>query len=428
MNKRNLIPIREYESFVSGREAAGCITLPEHTFGQLEKFLLLNRGRGDDALELMGLSARKGIGKMITAKNYIGLIAMNDGIMIEILPKICSKTDDGDSRVKRLVVEMLRSLRDMPYKSVQTAHVNVDRMNLFEIFIRMFLDEVFAIVKRGLQSGYKAVESNENTVKGKIVFPEHIKRNFAHKERTFVKFDEFNHNRPENKLIKAALLYLYRKTTSIRNKADIKTLLNMFAGVDASTDHEGDFITCVSDRNMRDYETALLWCRVFLIGRSFTSFAGSEVAYALLFPMEILFERFVALKLKKLLSGNEFQVSVQDRTYHLFDDPDKRFSMRPDIVVRRKSDGVIFVMDTKWKLLSNAKANYGIAQADMYQMYAYQKKYAANSVILLYPMTDMVSDKAIEFHSGDGVTVRVMFLDLFELAGSLKKIYTLLKN
>ena len=63
MNKRNLIPIREYESFVSGREAAGCITLPEHTFGQLEKFLLLNRGRGDDALELMGLSARKGIGK-----------------------------------------------------------------------------------------------------------------------------------------------------------------------------------------------------------------------------------------------------------------------------------------------------------------------------------------------------------------------------
>lgn len=46
MNKRNLIPIREYESFVSDREAAGCITLPEHTFEQLEKFLLLNRGRG----------------------------------------------------------------------------------------------------------------------------------------------------------------------------------------------------------------------------------------------------------------------------------------------------------------------------------------------------------------------------------------------
>ena len=54
MNKRNLIPIREYESFVSDREAAGCITLPEHAFEQLEKFLLLNRGRGDDALELMG--------------------------------------------------------------------------------------------------------------------------------------------------------------------------------------------------------------------------------------------------------------------------------------------------------------------------------------------------------------------------------------
>ncbi|MEY8330768.1 hypothetical protein AALB81_15795 [Lachnospiraceae bacterium 48-33] len=32
-----------------------------------------------------------------------------------------------------------------------------------------------------------------------------------------------------------------------------------------------------------------------------------------------------------------------------------------------------YIMDTKWKVLSDAKPNYGISQADMYQMYTYQK-------------------------------------------------------
>ena len=37
---------------------------------------------------------------------------------------------------------MLKTLRDSPYKSVQTTKVDVEKMTLFEIFIRMFVDEV----------------------------------------------------------------------------------------------------------------------------------------------------------------------------------------------------------------------------------------------------------------------------------------------
>lgn len=62
--------------------------------------------------------------------------------------------------------------------------------------------------------------------------------------------------------------------------------------------------------------------------------------------------------------------------------------MRPDIVVKRKADGAVFILDTKWKILADSKTNYGISQADMYQMYAYQKKYGANHVTLVYPKTD----------------------------------------
>ena len=166
---------------------------------------------------------------------------------------------------------------------------------------------------------------------------------------------------------------------------------------------------------MKDYTTALLWSKVFLMGKSFTSFAGSEVAVALLFPMETLFESYIAALLKKELTPKGYTVSAQDRKYHLFDEPDKKFLMKPDIVITRKADGAIFVMDTKWKVLSDNKANYGISQADMYQMYAYQKKYSSENVTLLYPKTENISKDDIEFSSDDGVVVRVRFIDLFNI-------------
>ena len=159
------------------------------------------------------------------------------------------------------------------------------------------------------------------------------------------------------------------------------------------------------------------------MGKSFTSFAGSEVALALLFPMETLFESYISTLLKKKLGYTDFSVSAQDKTYHLFDEPGKKFLMRPDIVVKRKSDGAIFILDTKWKILADSKANYGISQADMYQMYAYQKKYGAEKVTLLYPQTDEMHHKGtIEFKSEDHVLVRVQFVDLFSAQESISHI------
>lgn len=84
---------------------------------------------------------------------------------------------------------------------------------------------------------------------------------------------------------------------------------------------------------------------------------------------------------------------------------------------------VSYIIDTKWKVLSEAKSNYGISQADMYQMYAYQKKYNAKNVSLIYPCVEKISsDKVIEYQSKDGVIVKVKFVDLFDVKNSLSKI------
>ncbi|WP_157609449.1 hypothetical protein [Syntrophomonas zehnderi] len=48
----------------------------------------------------------------------------------------------------------------------------------------------------------------------------------------------------------------------------------------------------------------------------------------------------------------------------------------------------------------------------MYPMYAYSKKYDADSIILLYPLSDNVSRDGIKYVSDDNVNVYVSFIDL----------------
>lgn len=420
---KTIYQITEYGSFIAGRQVNGYTTLPPATFEQLENFILSNTTSNDtqttDALELMSISVKRGIGKIITAKNYIGVLTFNDGTTIEILPKIVSTVPESSKRVKKLVVDMIRSLTNVSYKSLQVANVDIEKMPLLDIFIRMFLDEVFRLVKHGLRSCYETIAENRSFFKGKILFSEQIKHNFSHKERAFTEFDEFTPNCPENRLVKSTLMLLYKQTHSSRNKTDIKTLLAAFDHVPHSTDYADDF-----SKVKKAYGTLLLWCQIFLTDKSFTSFSGSGVAFALLFPMEILFERYVAVQLKKVLPAEAFSISIQDKTHYLFLLPSKKFLLRPDIVITRKCDNAIFICDTKWKLLSSRTANLGISQSDMYQMFAYQKKYNAKKITMLYPITDQTTSvTGVQFDSGDGVIVRVQFIDLFDIKNSLLELF-----
>ncbi len=418
----NVYTITEYGSFVADRDIPGFVSLPAKTFEQLKDFVLSNAVKETDALDLMKLSIRKGIGEIITAQNYAGMIVMKDGTVIEILPKIYSHEAENVDKTKKLLIDMLRTLKKAPFKNLQTASVDIAKLDVFDIFIRMFINEVFWVVKRGLKNDYQSIQENEQFFKGRLLVNQNIRHNIAHKEKSFVEYDDYNANRPENRLIKRTLTWLLTRTHSSKNKSDLKLLISRFDQVESSANIEDDFQKCIADRNMKDYEMALVWCRVFLQGKSFTAYVGSQVAVALLFPMETLFESYIASKLVKAMAGTEYNVSVQDSIYHLFDFP-RRFSMRPDIVVRNKKDGSCFVLDTKWKVLSEKQFNYGISQSDMYQMFAYQKKYDAENVRLIYPMTNRLSpEKPITYRSKDGVQVHVEFVDLYDIKESIDEL------
>jgi 5-methylcytosine-specific restriction enzyme subunit McrC len=292
----------------------------------------------------------------------------------------------------------------------------------------MYIKEVQTLVKHGIKSSYITVEDNLTFFKGKLNVSQNIKTNLAHKERFYMSYDEYSVNRPENRLLKSTLLKLMRKSSNNQNIKEIRRLLTIFEFVDESTNYERDFASIVKERNMKDYETLLIWSKIFLYNKSLTTFSGKTLGTALLFPMEKVFEQYVAKWVRNIFGENGWTVTTQDRTYHLFDKP-KCFQLKPDIVVTKADQTII--MDTKWKQLSyDPQHNYGISQADMYQMYVYSMKYRSNKpdgkpapVWLLYPKSKE-SDKIGEpvFSSNDGVSVNVYFVDVDKIEKSIEEL------
>lgn len=421
-----LLEVREFDTITGNAEFKNDEKykyLDTLAFQALVEFIHEFSGNDEnaDALDFMRIGYKRNVGEVLTIKNYVGLIQMKNGYQVQVLPKISFDLgeDSGNKETKRVFLKMLKSMKDFPSKVFNDANLKVDRMNLYEIFINMYLQEVRQVIKRGIKSAYIGQEDNLKYYKGKLLTSQHIRSNLTHKERFYVAFDEFHPNRPENRLIKATLLKLQKLTSSAENSKEIRQLLNAFEMVKTSVHFIKDFSQVTIDRNTKDYEMLIQWSKVFLLNKSFTTFSGKSTSRALLFPMESVFESYVAQQMKRILGPEGWDVSSQDKGYYLFTDPRKQFALHPDIVCRR--NGRVVIMDTKWKsLVNNERANYGISQSDMYQMYAYSKKYETSEIWLLYPLNDeMRGHLDIKFESGDGTTVRLHFVDVAHIEKTL---------
>jgi len=424
---KKVFDVTEFDT-ISAKAGIGCKTLDKETFEDLCEFVKTyqtDEKESSDALEFFKLGFRRDIGDTISVRNYVGLIQTKTGKQIEILPKILFDQEDSGSykQTKLVFLKMIRAMKDFPSKLFDNADLKAERMNLYEIFINMYLGEVRNLVKHGLKSGYETVEDNLHYYKGKLNVTQQIKRNATHKERFCVKFDEFTANRPENRLIKATLEKLLILTQSQWNAREARQLLDSFENVEKSN-VDADLASVVTNRNMLEYETLIKWSRIFLKNKAFTTFSGTSKARALLFPMDKVFESYVAREIRNLLSPQGWNVSTQDSRYFLFDTP-RQFSLRPDIVIDCGGDKRI-IMDTKWKSLINSpRANYGISQADMYQMYAYSKKYKTSEIWLLYPMNEEMKDQPIiSFKAEEDipVNVHVFFVDLAKMNDSMAQL------
>ena len=362
-------------------------------FGDIENFILKN---SDENAPFLRIASGVG-GKFIQARNYVGVLQTKNGLTIEILPKIADKNDA--ERSKAVFIKMLRTLKNFPFKSSNLASLKTQNLPLLEIFISMFLCELEALVKKGIKSDYVALEENLNFLRGKLNINEQIKRNSIHKERFYVGYSEFLSDIKINRIIKTTLKFLYKKSNSSKNQQKIRELLFIFDEVLECEDYKNFFAKLVINRQVKHYEQTLLWCKIFLFNNSFTPHKGVDLAFALLFDMNALFESYVGNFIKKSFPGTILQHSEK----HLIEEP-KSFKLRPDIFLKGK-----FIADTKWKIVSSRD---DISQADLYQLYAYGKKHECSNLYLIYPKIEGIKQDFMKFGYDDEMLLEILYFDL----------------
>lgn len=427
-----LYEVKEFDKIICNIDYENNIKykyINEKDFHILESFIYNFREnkKNEDISKFFSIDYKPKIGTIISVRNYVGLIQIRNEVQIQILPKIVLSNDRDEDveQIKEVFLKMLRGIRNFPYKVFNNALLDTSYMSFYEVFVTMYLQEVLQLVKRGISSFYIEQEGNLTVCKGKLLINKNIKKNFIHKERFFVSYKEFHLNRPENKIIKTTLVQLQRISLSMKNLKDIKRLLMIFEKVELSINYQEDLSKIIIDRNMKNYERVIEWSKIFLMNKSFSIFSGTNEAKALLFPTEYVYESYVAQQIKKVM-GLEWEISIQDKSCYLFMNP-QCFELRPDIVMYK--DNRIVILDTKWKKLNIRKKHYGISQSDMYQMYAYSKKYKTSEIWMLYPLSENIrNDEFIEFNSGDNTIVKVHFIDLINIEENLEVLKNRLEN
>ncbi|EHQ0818946.1 restriction endonuclease [Campylobacter lari] len=425
MKTINTFSIIEYQAFSKEDLKENFKEKAEIFYEELENFVKNNES-------LLGFKNKN----TLKAKNYVGIIQTKSGVL-EILPKCTDlekykekkdnflniskkKLDNAyiindknefanfsyfqDCKIlknikikkwyslkeinfnpKTLLINMLKTLKNSPFKNSNISSLQVSKMPLFEAFITMFLDEFDSVYKKGLMRSYVSSEENRAFLKGKLLFNEHIKSNLIHKERFFTSSDEFVLDIAPNCLIKSTLNFLKSKTSL--NKFKIIKAMQMLDEVEFSKNYEKDFSFKIS-RHFDYYENILSWCKVFLQNQSFAPYKGKNEAFALLFPMEKLFENYVAYMFK-LANPSENIKTQSSRKYLISKNDEKCFMLKPDLYIENK-----MILDTKWKIPDDSEdeKKHGISQSDLYQMFAYANKYEIKEIYLIYPLCERTFD------------------------------------
>ena len=309
----------------------------------------------------------------LRAGQVVGILTV-PGACVEILPKIGGEKEDA---VRRALTHMLAVAWGFPIADSEPALLLTQSDNLLEVLVRVFAERLLAAARRGLPHRYLLREDDLPLLRGKLDIHRQFMRHAVRPDLLACRFDELSVDTPLNRVLKASVIRLASATRSSSNARRLSELAARFEFVGTSSDPLRESVRL--DRTNTAFHRLHRLARMFLSGEWHTTTSGRNEGFALLFPMNDLFETFVGRTMKTALKQSS--VELQHTGHHaLVGEHRGLFGMQPDIVV----DGDI-VVDTKWKFLVPGQSTLGVSQPDVYQMLAYQRAYKAKRLVLVYP-------------------------------------------
>jgi len=339
------------------------------------------------------------IHKGIRFGSYVGVIQIG-GLTIEILPKADNKEKADKNLWQNVLLNMLKVCKKIQVDSISETQLKKRYHSILDVYFELYLNEIERLVKKGLIKKYRNNQSNQNALKGTLLFAQNIQQNLVHKEHFYCKHQVYDKNHLLHQILHKGLLVLnFFVNDSLKDK--LNRLLFEFQDIENINIQKKHFDKIIIDRKNNGYQKAIDIAKIIILNYSPSLNYGNENLLTLLFDMNALWEEYVFRILQKHKT-EEIEVSFQnsDKFWE-----NKR--IRPDIVLKTQND--TFVIDTKWKIIEA----YNPSDDDLKQMFVYNMHWNAEKTLLLYPRTNQIDSEFGTFHFDNlGKKCKLGFVDI----------------
>lgn len=349
------------------------------------------------------------IHKGVKFNQYVGVIQLGRK-QIEILPKV-DRLDNDDVDWRSVLMQMLRLTSGIEAKATSQSQLRVQQNSIFDLYIELFLNGCEKLTHRGLIKRYQRRRENKQALKGRLDIPGQIKHNLIHKERFHVDYSSYEHDHPINQILKKTLVVLARLSSASLFQGRIKKQLLYFEEVSDFIPTKSAFNAIRYGRKNRHYKKAIQIARLILLNYHPDISRGQQHVLALMFDMNTLWEKYIAMQMRRHLSYR-FEVKTQKKQAFWQSD-NKTKHLKPDIVLTDREDDSTIIIDTKWKIPDKMVPG----DQDLRQMFAYNRLFGSQQSILLYPGTD----ESVEgmYQTEKGGECRLVTLPVMDSEGAL---------
>lgn len=328
-------------------------------------------------------------GNTARCNNYVGFV-QNEEMLLVIHPKVF-KSLALNPKSNELILRHLFFWFDycrrwkFPFSNVSTEQL--ENVDLPELIIKLIANQFYQVIDEQPLSLYTEVEESLLIPKGRINFNRYINEHFSRGNQQILACDHelLLFDNPFNQTIKYVSRFLKTKARFSKTQQKLDEVLFL---LDEVSDKEctSELLNSVKiNPFFGDYEKVRELCHMVLNQRIYSQTQAEQSHWSLLFPMEYIFEDFIAGFIEEHFA-NDWKVEYQKSDKYLT--AEGVFQMQHDIFLT----SVAFpekriIVDTKYKLRGNFKEEKkkGIAQSDLYQMTSYAYRRGCENVLLLYP-------------------------------------------
>ncbi len=333
-------------------------------------------------------------GLRVQARSWVGVVRLDD-IEIRVVPKLA-----GDQVGLVRMLDKIGGLEGLT-RLIGEAGIDVSGTNLFDLVALLFADACERVVRQGLLAGYIEKEEDLPIVRGRILADRQVRERFGRLDRIICRFDDFEHDIDENRLLALTLMRVHRRVCSPTVRGRVARLRAIFEPICELKDVDLKLLrrTLQYNRLNAHYRPAhdLAWLILDGLGVDELLGGGDTACFAFLLDMNALFERFVDRFVRLALVGADCSIQSQARNSSIVWDAVRQRPYRrviPDLLVEeRDGNGGRVAADAKYKLYDQRR----IDPSDIYQsfLYAYALSRSAGEgvpgCLLMYPSESSAS-------------------------------------